>query len=69
MGVVNILIILAAIELAAARAILILGNPLSAVFHMDAVGGFAWVKFNGVKFKPAFRMDPIGKSYENYTKA
>ena len=40
MGVVNILIILAAIELAAARAVLILGNPLSAVLHMDAVRRF-----------------------------
>ena len=39
-SLVNILILLAAIEVAAARAVLILGNPLSAVLHMDAVRGF-----------------------------
>ena len=68
-SLVNILILLAAIEVAAARAVLILGNPLSAVLHMDAVGGFAWVKFNGVKFKPAFRMEPVGTPYDIQTKA
>ena len=65
-SLVNTLITLAAIEVAAAQAVLILGNPPSADSKMGC-GRFRLGKSNvfpDVRFKPVFRQDTIDIPYE-----